>query len=408
MTTTEAPPEPSAPAIRSSRTKRWAARLVLAGVTALLTLFAAELVLRVLSPGYSPLFLDIYALNDSGVLTLRPGIARRHVTAEWDVHVTINRDGLRDREAPVSDGGGRVVVIGDSLAFGWGVELEESFSFVAEERLKGHGVRVIKAGVPGTGPNDQLRWLQARGETHEPDVVVASLFVGNDFSDVQFGGVPAQFTVRDGLMVKRPLDDESVSWLYEAKEKLKRSSLLAQYAAQLLWTWEREHVAIHERTNPGLSAGDRWLWEFFQIHLKDAPQETQRSFEGTCAVLDGIDAWSRQRGAAMLLLVIPRSFQVYPWELEQWTASFQLSDEKLDLDRPQRVLTDWAQRRGVAILDLLPLLREHAARHPEDRAYFYPNAHMNATGHRLTGEWLAEGLAPMLTAARHADRRPTP
>jgi len=387
---------------RGSRLRQCVARGLLLCAAIVLALIVGEIALRLLSPGYSPLFLDIYAMED-GALTLRPNIQRQDVTAEWSVSVTITAEGLRDRATPVPEDGGKVLLIGDSFAFGWGVELEQSLGYVAEEKLRPDRIRIIKAGLPGTGPLDQFRWLERFGDKHPADALVVAVFVGNDFADVQMGGVAEQYTVRDGLMVKKSLEPGCSPWYVEMKNKLKRSSMLAQEAAQLLWACERAFLDPKEREVPGLSVRDRWLWEFFQVHLKDPPPETVTSFEQMRSVLDRIHNGCVERGMGMLLVILPRSFQIYDWELQHWLESYELTPEKLDLDRPQRELTEWAKGRGVAVLDVLPALRAHAERRPDVRAYFFPNAHMNAVGHRVTGEALADALHTLLVQPHSAD-----
>lgn len=356
-------------------------------------LILCEVVLRVFSRDESPLSMDIYQLDQQGVLVLRPGITRRHLISEWNVTVAINAEGLRDRPSPVSDQRGRILALGDSFAFGWGVELPEAYLYIAEESLRQDGFRVVKAGIPGTGTSDQALWLRHYGERYAPRLVIVSLFVGNDFVDVQMGGFPGQFTIKDGLMVKRSLDGpERGAVVREMKEKIKRSSVLAQKLAQAVWYFQNTYFAPQDRPNPGLNARDRWLWEFAKVHLRQPPPETMRAFELTLASLDDIHRWCRQHQASMLLLVIPRSMQIYDWELSKWKEAFQLKDGDLDLDKPQRVLADWAAENQVAILDLLPDFRSYQKTHPEERLYFYPNGHMNRNGHRLTGVLLAKTL----------------
>ena len=96
--------------------------------------------------------LPIYRRDTQGNLLLRPGLRRRHVARHWDVTVAINEQGWRDSSDPTPSGGPTLLGLGDSFAFGWGVELEESLFFLVEERLKRvRATRFVKAGVPGTG-----------------------------------------------------------------------------------------------------------------------------------------------------------------------------------------------------------------------------------------------------------------
>ena len=203
------------------------------------SLILGEVTLRLFSSGYSPLFLNFYRLDDDGILTLIPNIERRHLTGEFDVTVTTNSEGLRDRSSPVKGENGTILGIGDSMAFGMGVELDQSFYYLAEEALRPSAIRFVKAGIPATGTIDQLKWLQHYGDRYNPRVIVLSFCVFNDFTDNQVGGVPAQFTVRDGVLtgIKKSRNNEpaagSYRWRWEMQQELKRSSLLAQKAAEV-------------------------------------------------------------------------------------------------------------------------------------------------------------------------------
>jgi hypothetical protein len=194
-------------------------------------------------------------------------------------------------------------------------------------------------------------------------------------------------------MVRRSLDGtERGSSAHEAVEKLKRTSLLAQRLAQALWYLQDSFVAPQNRSNPGLNAVDRWLWEFAKVHLRQLPPETVEAFVSTRTSLNDIHQWCGQNNAEMLLLVHPRSMQIYDWELTKWKEAYRLNDDALDLDRPQRFLNEWATANHVAILDLLPELRAHQKTHSSERLYFYPDSHMNPIGNRLTGSLLAKRL----------------
>src|SRR5262249_51961090 len=103
------------------------ARLVLLAVTSFLLLIGSGLVVRAL-------FRDVSTTADN-----RSYFARR-----WnEAHVRLNSLGIREREFPPERTPGvlRVSVVGDSFAFGQGVEEGERFSNRIETRL-GRGFEV--------------------------------------------------------------------------------------------------------------------------------------------------------------------------------------------------------------------------------------------------------------------------
>ena len=60
-----------------------------------------------------------------------------------------------------------------------------------------------------------------------------------------------------------------------------------------------------------------------------------------------------------------------------------------DIGFPQIHLQLFARDKGIAYLDLLPILREYVARNKVD-VYLSPDPHFNTLGHRLAGEAIAD------------------
>jgi lysophospholipase L1-like esterase len=97
--------------------------------------------------------------------------------------VRINQKGLRDREhsyerLPHTN---RILVLGDSFAWGYGIEESERFSQLLETSL---GVEVINAGVSGYSTDQELLWFKGEGIKYNPDLVIL-IFTGNDIGDNQ-------------------------------------------------------------------------------------------------------------------------------------------------------------------------------------------------------------------------------
>jgi hypothetical protein len=96
--------------------------------------------------------------------------------------VRINDKGLRGRDYPYERVAGRrrILVLGDSFVFGYGVEQEEIFTTVLEGLLP--ATEVINAGVSGYGTDQELLWFRAEGARYRPDLVIL-LMCGNDELD---------------------------------------------------------------------------------------------------------------------------------------------------------------------------------------------------------------------------------
>lgn len=104
---------------------------------------------------------------------LRPGVHQ-----ERGVTVSVNALGMRGAEVGPKSGP-RVLALGDSSIYGFGVADDEVFTSRLAASLD---VEVINGGVPGYSTFQSLNLLDARGLALEPDV----LLIGNLWSDNNF------------------------------------------------------------------------------------------------------------------------------------------------------------------------------------------------------------------------------
>ena len=144
-----------------------------------------EVALRVLHRG-DPTLRGLHELRPDRpwLYGLRPGAAM----TEGGVQYVVNRDGFRDYDytRPKPPGTFRVVVLGDSIVFGWGVALDDTFAKLLEARLRalapGRPIDVLSLGVSGYNPYTEAALLRDVGITYEPDLVVVAFCI-NDLND---------------------------------------------------------------------------------------------------------------------------------------------------------------------------------------------------------------------------------
>jgi len=118
---------------------------------------------------------------------------RPHPTLHWQVRpnlddfynprdpglITTNRDGMRDVRVPrrKPPEAYRILVLGDSSNFGYGVEGDEMWSSVLEDRLQpsvpDRQVQVLNGACPGWTTQQALVFLEDIGLAYQPDMVIA-------------------------------------------------------------------------------------------------------------------------------------------------------------------------------------------------------------------------------------------
>lgn len=103
------------------------------------------------------------------------------------VRLRTNSEGLRAERSyriPKPAGATRILLLGDSQAFGWGVSERQTVAARLEDRLEARDagpVEVINAAVPGYNAYQEAALLERIGMAYEPDCVLV-LFTSNDLA----------------------------------------------------------------------------------------------------------------------------------------------------------------------------------------------------------------------------------
>ncbi len=163
--------------------------LAVSGISLLLTLAALEMGIRLIDP----LGISYYETigNYMRDQLLDKQLVFKHKSS-WetrygDVRVTFNERGLRDRPIlPKVSGEYRILALGDSVTFGWGVDQDKIFPVrlesLLEPRLR-RPVRVINSGVGGYNTVQELTYFKQEGITLQPDLVILT-YVQNDIEEL--------------------------------------------------------------------------------------------------------------------------------------------------------------------------------------------------------------------------------
>lgn len=104
-----------------------------------------------------------------------------------------NADGMADKEHNIAKPSStiRIAVLGDSIAFGIGVERNERFSNLVEEKLNGYSGKnnsniryeVLNFSLPGYNTNNEIEQLKVKVAKYNPDIIILS-YCRNDTDSV--------------------------------------------------------------------------------------------------------------------------------------------------------------------------------------------------------------------------------
>ncbi|MGB0578784.1 MAG: SGNH/GDSL hydrolase family protein, partial [Limisphaerales bacterium] len=136
--------------------------------------------------------------------------------------LTIGPQGFRDKayslaKPPETK---RMLVLGDSFTWGYGVADNEIFTEVLERELNERGQKweVINTGVSGWGTDLEYLFFRDEGRRFEPDVVVLAYFLGNDWGNsvatIQYGLGKPCFTDTNLTSVTPPILNPGKEYQY--------------------------------------------------------------------------------------------------------------------------------------------------------------------------------------------------
>jgi lysophospholipase L1-like esterase len=268
-------------------------------LSTLFALFLSEIALRVM--GFKPLYVsperDRFWKYDSLLGWVhQPGQEGIFETPQFRTSVRINQKGLRDREHSYQrkTDNERIVVLGDSFAWGYGVEESARFSQLLEKSL---GVEVINAGVSGYSTDQELLWYKNEGIKYEPDLVILVL-AGNDVGDndrqlVNTIYYKPRFVLEDGGLVLKgypvPKTSPQGRFVYSVSQRSAFAYFLVQRYFDLLSLYSRVK-ANADRTDSQRSG----------TSIKSEP------FKLTLALIDEIRNTAKSRKAKFMIVTTDR------------------------------------------------------------------------------------------------------
>ena len=173
------------------------------------------------------------------------------VISRRDFHTVHHTDGYGFRNAWPWPEKTNIVVLGDSLTFGYGVEDDEAWPALLGQALP--QLRVINLGLIGAGPEQYLRVYETFGRQLHPQVLVVGLFVGNDFWDTGLFHRWLKVESEENYLAWRDsgrskADEFEVQFLFDTFRQIltKHSYLynLLRYARDVYRNWQSSDLRI--------------------------------------------------------------------------------------------------------------------------------------------------------------------
>jgi lysophospholipase L1-like esterase len=278
-----------------------------------------------------------------------------------------------------------ILVLGDSVTFGQGVEDEQAWPAIIARSFPKH--RLVNLGLIGAGPQQYLRVYETFGLNLRPKLVLIGFFMGNDFWDAEMfdswlkSGAGGSYLVwRDfgrprstSLSLQQPLRNLVSSIVWRAKLLARKAyvcNLLLYLRGDFSWSMAsgRRTFKAADGTRLVLGAAN---------NLKTA-QTGHPVFEMVLNALQRIDFLAKENGAKILVVLQRSKEEVY------------LPFVGVSVPDAAAPLRTALTKRGIPHLDLLDEFRRHAAK--GEALFFETDGHPNARGYALIAELISSYL----------------
>ncbi len=299
-------------------------------------------------------------------------------------HIKINSKGLRDKSYGYKKPEGimRIVVLGDSFTWGYGVEDKERYTEILEDGLL-ENIQVINMGVTGYGTDQEFHTLKNEGVKYNPDLVIIAFQIGTDISDnthtVRYTYPKSMFVLDNNnkLTLTNVPVPQKEEWL--KREEIENNDNVTLFLSFRGFMAHHSHayVFIADR----IVSTPKLLNLFKKIGIADKETRSRRAYgfdhynwNLTRAILTEIDAVAKTNNAKTFIVIVPTR--------EQVNKNF---DSELT-----GALVDLGKENNITVLDCLPEFRKNAENGEE--LYFKNDGHWNANGHRLAAELIYDKL----------------
>lgn len=297
---------------------------------------------------------------------LKPGADIRFATAEFDTEIRINSSGVRDDEelgekAPDER---RILVLGDSLVLSVQVPFRQTFGKLLEQRLNSRGssvhYRVINGGVQGYGPVQELLLLRSLLPVVKPDLVLETLFVGNDIEDA----VGAEALLTGG---SRPISDTvREAMTTRLRRTVRRSMVLQVLRLRVLAATERFTRTAGPPEPP------------LQSYAEKPAARIGRGLSIIHRVVQQMEQDGRAAGARTAVVLMPARFQVNDVDYANLRDAVSQAGGTLLRDAAGQRIDESLRDLPVPRFDALPALR---AAGPD--VFFLQTVHLTPRGHEV-------------------------
>jgi hypothetical protein len=364
--------------------------------------------------------LDDLALTIQLVIHYRPPCEQQYwmpnPTDEFHVLVRFNNFGLHAPSYTLQKPSGvyRVLIVGDSFPQAMQVTHEQAFPQLLQARLTrdlGRPVEVINLSVDGYGTDLELLVYATLGWQFQPDLVLLSIYTGNDLQDNQIDletrryGYPSNrpfFTLTGGNDSSNLVGTRHASSLLTMHKSPTFDPSRYPDSPAFAWLTDMQTAQLppppeNPPEHPHVLSEKPYALEYpveLGLYLPEDAQ-WKNAWALTDALIHQFRAVVEAQGTPFAAFIIPDRRAVHT---EDWQKTLQdlaptvPTLREADPLAPIQRLDQMLDADQITYFDLTSGLREWAADNPGGRLYYGGDGHFNPQGHAVTTELLAHWL----------------
>lgn len=328
--------------------------------------------------------LPIFVPNKYSIFWNKPNLHVPFVTSEFKMGIFTNNQGLRVPEGhgdyPLGKQAGikRIIVMGPSFAFGWGVNYNKTYEAQLEKILRQYyrnnksKIEVINAGVPALGPIQNLGWYNQFGKQLAPDIVIQLIYGSMS--------IPPRNAWNDFRVTpKGYLIERTVSTLDQLMGYAKNSAII--FYGWFTLTKLKPMFSTSIESNHISGAG-----RALELHGVFNPNNSDVT--SSLMYYQNLRSTVEQSGAKLLVLYLPLSYCVHPEDTIRWShLGVKNIEQQIQYDA---AFCKFLTSEGFDCLNITNDFRKMAEQ--GKRLYYYLDIHWTPEGNELAARLTAKHL----------------
>jgi hypothetical protein len=365
-------------------------------------------------------------MNPTQDLIFLPNSSAHYLTTEFDYTAKINKFGFRGPELDLHTANKplKVMLLGDSFTFGWGLEYDSSWGALVENSLRAQGldIRVYNLGKPGADPADYEDIARRAIPVLKPQLVIVNILQSDDLFQTIREPQRAAVSAPHGLLVRTlakireyfkiffpklngllfhesPFGNSSLEVDITPNWKSQSEEILENFTPEQKVRYNSVEAAIQKmflegQLNPKMIYDAvKYPRKYLQYENINS-METKKVIEVLATRLKNISDLATRSKSKVVITLVP--YPIFVGKIFQDSYSrfgFEVDASLLSSDNSEFAVRLAAESAGLPFYSPLALFRSL----PDKNIYYPLDAHFNAAGAEEYSKFITKIISENLT-----------